>query len=666
MKPSLHWLLTVVCIALIAAQFLAWNRTLLPRDPGQAIAMQAKVEAQNKPVEIANILSILPEKDSQKLRNFSSERASLEPQSQAIANYTINVRLDSHRHELHANATLSWTNQSRHRVSELYFHLYANAFKSAQSIFNRDERSGWFDRSSPRSRGQIDVHSLVVRQHSNVNLWPRAKRANPVEQYDDTDMVVALDAPIEPGQQVDIDLSWTTKLPPIVARMGYQDAFHFVAQWYPKIAKLESNGRFAHFSYDNLSEYYADFGTYDVTIDVAKPFVVGATGKRVSAEIKGDRAIVRYVQQQVHDFAFVASDKLHTMQQQVDGVLVQVLFPPGYQQVAHEQLQAAAFGLGYLQRWLGPYPFETLTLVHPPRSAKNAAGMEYPTLITTGGEWMIPRAVGMMRGVTLHELAHQYFQGIVATDEHNFPFLDEGLATFAQVKAMDAGWNNAGAFAINGWGVSATATLRVGGISAGCDEPIAQATSQFASAFSYSRLVYSRTALVLETLDRVYHGRLSNALGNYARRYRFAHPGPEQLIDEIAKHVGAQAAVAFRAFIFDRGWIDVAVQDLSCRGKRCTLLLVRRGNVRLPVEVKWIHEDGSEKIELWDSEKSTEALQREGETPVISAIVDPQHKLMVDEDLFNNAISRTSLDTPLRTLAMGEFVISLGSLWGGP
>ena len=93
----------------------------------------------------------------------------------------------------------------------------------------------------------------------------------------------------------------------------------------------------------------------------------------------------------------------------------------------------------HLNRRYGRYPYPTLTVVHPPEGAANAGGMEYPTLITTGGPWFAPYSgVHGIQAVTVHELGHQWFYGLVATNEHDYPFLDEGLNSFAEYDALKA------------------------------------------------------------------------------------------------------------------------------------------------------------------------------------------------------------------------------------
>ena len=591
--------------------------------------------------------------------SFEDDR-SLPVRAIPVVDYTFEVSVDTDLHTVTGAGTILWRNRSARSIDQLYLHLYANAFRSEKTTFLSDRRPGGRGVGPIRDHGNIEVESFSIQQQGGDNLWPTARPASSTNPDDQTDMRLPLPEPIEPGAQVLIDIKWRTKLPAIVERSGYHGSFHMVAQWFPKLARLEPDGTFAHFSFDRLAEFYADFGSYDVTISVPANFVVGATGPRLTDEVHDGRRVVRHVQSDIHDFAFCAYDGFEELRSDVDGVEVRVLYPRGHEANAREQLETAAFGLRYYGRQYGVYPYPTLTLVNPPPGAEEAGGMEYPTLITTGGRWWKHGNDGSSRALTLHELAHQYFYGLVATNERRWPFLDEGLTTFAEVDALDEGWGDAGGAYLPRWGLRASTVLRHTGVSGGQDDVVAKSATEFVSGYTYGRLVYARAALVLETLDRVYEGALRRALGRYARRYRFEHPTPEHLLEVVRDTIGDDAERALRTCLFDRGWIDVAVNDLACSGGSCTLVVTRRGNVQLPIEVAWMHLDGTETITIWDGKAQQTALTLETSEPVVGAILDPRHKVMLDEDFANNAIRRGDRPNAWRTRAVTSFVAALG------
>ncbi len=652
MKLALEWTATVVfsiaTIALLAVSFRPPAPPVASPVPKRNGAMLASGALET---DCATLPALGPSFD---------DDTSLPSHAVPVADYTLRVKLDTETHVVEGEGVLRWHNRSAKEVTALPVHLYANAFRSEDTRFLSDRRPGGRGTGAVRDLGHIEIDRFSVQSHGGENLWPRAKRADSAYPNDDTDMVIPLAQPVKPGESIDIDLAWRTKLPSIVERMGYHGTFHMVAQWFPKIAKHEPDGRFAHFSFDRLAEFYADFGTYDVTISVPESFVVGATGPCHSEQVVDGRRVVRHVQPDVHDFAFVAWDGFRELRKDVDGTDVRLLFPMGHEGIAEEQLEVTAFGLRHYGARFGSYPYATLTIVHPPVGAEEAGGMEYPTLFMTGGSWWKRGVDGSARALTLHELAHQYFQGMVATNEHAWPFLDEGLASFAEVDALDAGWPHAGAIAARNWGVAASTVMRTVGLGGGQDDVIAKPAPDFHSGHTYGRLVYGRAALVLTTLDRVYDGKVMQAIGRYARRYRFAHPEPAHLLAAVRDVAGEPAAEALRTCLFDRGWIDFAINDMSCEADACTAVVSRRGNVLLPVDVLWLHADGTHTTTKWDGKQAQASLRQAVASPVVHVVLDPGHKVLLDEDFSNNAIRLGKRPRAWRTRALATYVTALG------
>jgi aminopeptidase N len=420
-----------------------------------------------------------------------------------------------------------------------------------------------------------------------------------------------------------------------------------VAQWFPKLARLEPDGRWAHFTFHHLSEFYADFGDYDVTVDTPGDMVVGATGKLVEEVRLGDRVARRFRQGSVHDFAFTAWSKYREITALGAGnVAVRVLYPPGYDAAARDELATVRFGLDYLGRAYGRYPYATLTVVHPPAAAVEAGGMEYPTLITTGGNWFLPwTGTRVLDLVTIHELGHQWFYGLVATNEHDHPFLDEGINSYAEIDATEARAPHASAARWRELAVSLGAVYRAFSSDAERNAPVAQPAPSFATGRDYAALVYERTETILQTLANVYgEDVVRGAVGRYARRYRFRHPGPEEFLEVMRESLGDDAATQLRAALFDRATVDYAVSDLesspdaAAGGYRGSVLLRRRGALRFPVDVDMVGADGSVQRVRWDAAESSVRLPYKGRSELSAAVVDPEHRVLLDDDLGNNAM----------------------------
>lgn len=596
--------------------------------------------------------------------DVASADAALPAHADDVADYTLRASLDPVAHVVHGEGTIRWRNTSAQPVHELWIHLYLNAFKNERSAFLR-ERVGGRGSVAPEDWGWIDVHRLALEVPGGpaVDVWPTAELHRPGDD-DQTDARVPLPRQVQPGERITLDVAFDDKLPIVVERTGYRGRFHMVGQWFPKIARLEPDGRWAHFPFHHLSEFYADFGTYDVTLDVPQGFTIGATGPVVESHVENGRRIERHVQGDIHDFAWTAWDGWQRLRESIDGVEVTLLYPRGFRRIAQREMAALRFALPYESARYGRYPYPVLTVVHPQQDVGEAGGMEYPTLITTGGAWLTPPGVLAPEIVTVHELGHQWFYGLVATNEAAWPFLDEGVNQYAEQDAM-AKWRGPGsAVDLLGLTVSDAAIDAVGGDQAAHDEPVAQPAYAFATGAAWARLVYARTASILETLSRVYGDDLvARALGVYARRYRFQHPGPDALIGAFEQVMGARVAATLRTALYDEGWVDYAVDGISSRRARRpaglfdgiggqrdeveagqadgddwddAVLVRRRGTLSFPVDVELTFTDGTTRRERWDGEGEWKRFTWRGPVALRAAVVDPADRVLVDQNLENN------------------------------
>lgn len=554
-----------------------------------------------------------------------------------VADYTLSASLDPAAHTIHGEGTIAWTNRSTKPVNELWLHLYLNAFKSHTTVWMRETVGGFRGTHGLTDFGRCDVRRLTLREPdggAGVDLWKGAELHRPGDD-DETDVRVPLPREIAPGEAITLDVVFDDKLPSVLERTGYEGSFHFAGQWFPKIARLEDDGTWAHFPFHHLAEFYADYGTYDVTIDVPETFVIGASGPTVSSTVTGGRRVERHVQSDIHDFAWTAWDRWQTQTESVDGVAVTLLHPPGARAVAQRQLAALRFALPHFGDRYGKYPYPVLTVVHPPDRAREAGGMEYPTLITTGGPWYGPPGVAVPEIVTVHEFGHQYFYGLIATHEVDWPFLDEGLNSYAEEETLRALRGPGTAASLLGLTVSQAEVRAAFTNRVAHDEPVAQPAYAFSSGSNYGSLVYGRTSTVLETMRRVYgDAAMRQAMGRYARRYRFKHPVPGDLLKTFGEVLGPGPSATLKTALFDKGWIDLTVRILAKTTEEGTVLITRRGPLSYPVDVELTYQDGKTERRRWDGQGTTFPLHYRGR--LRAAVVDPDRTILIDEDLGNN------------------------------
>ena len=508
--------------------------------------------------------------------------------SDRVVGYRIEATLDPDKHLIKGRQALTWRNRSAVPVRSVYVHLYMNAFEGAGSTFFTEQRH-----RGEGFRSGVDIedgewgHIALgsVRQGAASVPW-RFVQPDGGPATDHTVARFDLPEAVAPGASTTLDIDFQTQLPRVIARTGYFGSFHLVAQWFPKIAVLELPGergatapRWNAHEFHMESEFYADFGSYDVSLTVPQGYTVGATGELQGAPIEKNGMVTRrYVQHDVHDFAWTADKRSAAPLVETwtgpgsPTVTVQVLFPPEYEASAKPAMKAAKDSLTYFSRTLGPYPYRTLTVVIPPYNAEEAGGMEYPTFITASGHLEVAKNSldeYLLEGVTIHEFGHGYFYGILANNEFEEPMLDEGLNEYwdsrmlreraQQAHPMPAFFKRIGIDpALDPFDITRAGSPR--------DRP-ADAPGQNA----WQRLqgigpVYTRTALVMRDLEeRIGREAMERGFKEYYRRWKFRHPSVADLREALADGSGERAAVeeVFAKQIYAASRVDDRVASIA-------------------------------------------------------------------------------------------------------
>ena len=375
--------------------------------------------------------------------------------SDRVVNYDIDVTLDPIKHTLDGKERLTWRNRSAVPVRSVYLHLYLNAFESSGSTFysERKTRNFSFRSDVPVEDGEWGhIELTATRQGDTVVPW---QFVHPDGGPETDHTVVRLDLPqaVAPGASTLLNIDFKAQLPRVVARTGYFGSFHLVGQWFPKIAVLELPGergatapRWNAHEMHLHSEFYADYGNFDVKMTVPSDYTVGATGEEQGeAVVNGVQKTYRFVQGDVHDFAWTADNRTaKALEGTYTGpgsptVKVKVLFPPEYESNAAPVLKATIDSLEYFSRTLGAYPYKTVTAVIPPYNAGEAGGMEYPTFFTASSYSNLKPDTAQSYAldfVTIHEFGHGYFYGILGSNEFEEPMLDEGFNEYWNARML--------------------------------------------------------------------------------------------------------------------------------------------------------------------------------------------------------------------------------------
>ncbi len=560
---------------LFATALLALAPAAFARDAAQTPqAAQAPAPAAEKPLDIADIPFVgahaaaveTPSADDAWGGPRSGSEATL---SDRVVRYQISAELDPDKHVVTAQEKLTWRNRSNQPVRAVFLHLYLNAFEGNDSTFMTEQRnSGFGFRSDVSTRdGEWGYTRLKsVTQDGAEVKWHYVHPDNGPAS-DKTVVEFDLPQPVAPGASTTLDIGFLDQLPRVVARTGYWGTFHLVGQWFPKIGVLELPGergatqtRWNVHEFHAHSEFYADYGEYDVRLTVPRDYAVGAVGAEQGAPLEKDgKATHHFVQNDVHDFAWTA-DKRYA--KPLEGswqgpgspkVAIRVLYTPENVASAAPALKATQDSLTWFSNTLGPYPYATVTVVIPPYNAEEAGGMEYPTFFTAEGYSTVEKGtlVGdLLDFVTIHEFGHGYFYGILGSNEFEEPMLDEGLNEFWDMRMLGARKQDVHLTTpgLKTWlGLAPTITgfdyERMGAMDANPSDPIGANSWDRMSDMGYNS-VYSRTATTMRDLEaQLGTPALEKAFKLYYARWKFRHPSAADFRQALIDSSGQRDAI---------------------------------------------------------------------------------------------------------------------------
>ncbi|MCI4569339.1 M1 family metallopeptidase [Lysobacter sp. CFH 32150] len=630
--------------------------------------------------------------------------------SDRVVAYRIHATLDPVKHTVTGKQQLTWRNRSDRPVSVVYLHLYLNAFEGPGSTFNTEQRELKFGfRSEVKTKeGEWGYTRLQRVEQGGATVKWRYVHPDGGPATDRT--VVRLDLPqsVAPGASTTLDIDFFDQLPRVSARTGYFGTFHLIAQWFPKIGVLELPGergatapRWNVHEFHLHSEFYADFGEYDVTLTVPKGYTVGATGEEQGAPAEKNGMVShRFVQGDVHDFAWTA-DKRYA--KPLDGVYhgangpvkVRVLYPAEYASNAQPVLQATLDSLKYFSETLGAYPYRTVTAVIPPFRADEAGGMEYPTFFTAASyKDVTPGTLDRysLDFVTIHEFGHGYFYGLLASNEFEEPMLDEGMNQYWNQRMLRERKQDIDA---STWwmrklgihvGMNSFESERMGAMLGEPADPLGENSWHRLSSTSYFT-VYSRTASTMHDLEaQLGKEAIERAFKLYYARWKFRHPSiadlREALIEasgrrEVVERVFAQqvygvnkvddriveiksteilpqpGSVEFKGKRVEltSTLLDKAIENVRERWKKAhpkakpeegafpyrTHVTVRRSGVALPQTLRVKFADGTSQTLRWDDQRRWARFAFTTRSKAVSAEIDPERRVFLDRDKVDNS-----------------------------
>ena len=610
------------------------------------------------------------------------------PLSVRVVGYNINVELDVGSRVLNGTEILTWKNYSKDAVKELQFHLYLNAFKNSESTFMKESggnlRGMDLDQNKEENWGYIDI--LSMKQLGKEDLSGKIKFIHPDDDNKDDQTVisVALDKPVRPNEEIKLEINFKSKLPRVFARTGFAGDYFLVGQWFPKIGVYEYPGiRYAEkggwncHQFHANSEFYADFGVYDVQITAPSNFVVGAVGVLQSKiNNKNGTSTHHYRAEDVIDFAWTASPNFKVVNDKWRDVKLKLMMQPEHFDQVSRHLKSLKAALEYFDTNLGKYPYPSITVVDPPLNGFGSGGMEYPTFITAGTLWNLPDKIKIPELVVVHEFGHNYFMGLLATNEFEEAFMDEGFNQYYETRIMDDSYGKkTSAVDCFGFKMGDFEYTRQGYV--GMKNPklaeIYRKSWEY-TAGGYGSLTYMKTAVMLKTLEGlVGTGVMNQIMKTYFERWKFKHPCIKDFIaivnEVVNKNIGRKFGDNMNWF-FDEvlygsdvcdyklasisnnkkesptGFIDsTGVKKFYGESKNrktiyeSRVVVYRTGEIKLPVEVLVHFENGKDSLQTWNGQMRTTEFKFEGSSKIVWAKIDPNNKIPLDVNLINNGLT---------------------------
>jgi len=623
-------------------------------------------------------------------------------QSARTANYDINVTLEPATRTITGSEVITWRNPGQVAAYSIRLHLYWNAFRNTNSTWLKQRRLAGDDPLAFRNADDFGYTQVTTLTRLNddgreTDLLKDLNFISPDDQNaDDRSLAAAtlVDA-VQPGGTMRLRVEWTGKFPRNFDRTGVLGNYFFVSQWFPKLGVFEAGGWNARQFFAN-AEFYADFGNYDVRITVPSGWTVGATGVEQSRTDSGSPSTTlgtgttthRYAQADVHDFAWTTSPDFLEKRQQFDmpgraPVQMRLLIQPEHEHLADRHFTAAAVALKYYGEWYGAYPYPSLTIVDPVFQS-DSGGMEYPTIFTAGTRWLSPRDSNDPEYVVLHEAGHQFWYGLVANNEVEFGWLDEGVNEYTDSRVQDIALQPN--FLVERffgdfipWQYRdiplkrATDTNYMNIYRRNPDRDSISVPTASLWPGTHQNMTYHKAALMLHTLERIYTWEvMQRVLSIFFSRWKFGHPRPEDffaVLDEVTgkDHTWFIEQVYRSSNTFDysidqlrsepiaaRGVMEAAegsestdapkglsFQETTVDGQFRTTVVVRRLEAgQFPVDVLVTFSNGEQAREKWDGRGRWGVFTFDRPFRAVSAQIDPERVLLLDTNYTNN--SRTT------------------------
>lgn len=541
--------------------------------------------------------------------------------------YTMNIDMDVETNKYTGAQQIEYWNNSPDTLHKVFFHLYWNAFQPGSMMDTRSRRQGTVALRKDRNGNDVvdwdpRVRDRIIKLDSSQIGWQNVTRitmnGRPQKtRLHETILEVMLDRPIAPRSKASFSMNWDAQVPLQIRRSGRDNpnttVRYTMTQWYPKMVEYDKDGW--HPNPYVGREFYGVWGDFDVTIKIAKDYILGGTGNLQNAgsigygyEAPGTKVqrpagptlSWRFIAPNVHDFAWAADPGYKHLTRQIqNGPTIHVLYKnpdndPAEETAWKEIADAAVTVYPFIKKNFGEYTYKQYSFIHG-----GDGGMEYP---------MATMLASSSLGTAFHEWMHSWYQMMLGTNEALYAWMDEGFTEFATNKVEEfyrqAGRKNLSAANLrksDSIAASARPLLHAGNYAgyltlarSGREEPLTTHADHFNTNYAYSNAAYSKGAVFLEQLGYIVGGRMRDSiLLDYYRQWRFRHPDVDDFIRVAEKRSGIQLDWYKEYWVNGTKTIDYAIDSLW-EGNGATQVRVKNVSaIPMPMDIKITFRDGS-------------------------------------------------------------------------
>lgn len=608
---------------------------------------------------------------------------------QQEVNYTIEATLNDSIHSLTGTIEIEYINHSPHQLEFIYFHLWPNAYKNRSTAFAKQQLqqgSTRFYYAEDKDLGSISQLAFTV-DGQTATLTPDAENPDIA--------ILNLPKPLPSGGKITIRTPFVVDIPNSFSRLGHVEQSYQMTQWYPKPAVYDHKG-WHPMPYLDQGEFYSEFGSFDVTLTLPANYVVGATGvlqtesekqflqQRVEdteAYFRGETLrlspgtkfpassdtmkTIRYTAENVHDFAWFADKRFRVLRGSVSlpsgqKVDTWVMFTWQEEQLWKDAIKYVNRSVEFYSDKVGPYPYPHATAVQSALSA--GAGMEYPMITVIG----LSGTAKALDEVITHEVGHNWFYGILAFNERDHPWMDEGINSYYENRYMRTYYGSGAIgdalpkFLTNGEPLDVQHLLYLFQARRGQDQAPETHSADFSS-INYGLGAYFKPALIFRQLENYLGTAVYDAImRSFYEKWKFRHPYPEDLRQHLEQESGKDLSWVFDGFLYSTHTMDYAITGVRQDGRNLIVSVKNKGEVAAPFPISAIQNDTVIVETQWyEGFRGTQELTFPSGS--YDRLVLDAQRITLDIDSENNSARTTGIFKTLHTPSL-KFGASLNSL----